>query len=112
MRKMDIRMNSQNPLNSLRFLSSMIYDILENNQNLTFNEKLNIQIISIALTMITDKILPKLLGNNPDMVKVFQELESILTQFEKTLNTLNSVNTVKDVGKVEAKEFAREADRK
>ena len=77
-----------NPLNSLRFLSSIISTILQNN-NLSFTDRLNLQIVGIALTILTDKILPKLLVNNQDMERIFNQLETTLTEFEKTLNNIN-----------------------
>ena len=78
-----------NPLNSLRFLSSIISTILQNNNNLQFSDRLNLQIVGIALTILTDKILPKLLANNQNMETIFNQLETTLTQFEKTLNNIN-----------------------
>ena len=78
-----------NPLNSLRFLSDMISTILQNNTTFSFSDRLNLQIVGIALTILTDKILPKLLANNPNMSTIFEQLETTLTQFEKTLNNIN-----------------------
>ena len=78
-----------NPLNSLRFLSNMIATILQHNNNLQFSDRLNLQIIGIALTILTDKILPKLLANNQNMETIFNQLETTLTQFETTLNNIN-----------------------
>lgn len=78
-----------NPLNSLRFLSSMISSILQTNNNLQFSDRLNLQIVGIALTILTDKILPKLLANNQNMEQIFNQLETSLKQFETTLNNIN-----------------------
>ena len=82
-----------NPLNSLRFLSNIIANILQNNSNLQFSERLNLQIVGIALTILTDKILPKLLANNQNMSTIFEQLETTLTQFETTLNNINLLQT-------------------
>ena len=82
-----------NPLNSLRFLSSIISSILQNNNNLSFSDRLNLQIVGIALTILTDKILPKLLANNQSMESIFNQLETTLTQFENTLNNINLLPT-------------------
>lgn len=82
-----------NPLNSLRFLSNSISIILQNNNNLQFSARLNLQIIGIALTILTDKILPKLLANNQSMEYIFEQLETTLTQFETTLNNINLLQT-------------------
>lgn len=82
-----------NPLNSLRFLSSMVSSILQNNNNLQFSDRLNLQIIGIALTILTDKILPKLLVNNQNMENIFEQLERTLKQFETTLNNINLLQT-------------------
>ena len=82
-----------NPLNSLRFLSGMISSILQTNNNLQFSDRLNLQIVGIALTILTDKVLPKLLANNQNMEAIFTQLETILTQFEKTLNNINLLQT-------------------
>ena len=81
-----------NPLNSLRFLSSIISTILQNN-NLSFSDRLNLQIVGIALTILTDKILPKLLANNQNMEAIFNQLETTLMQFETTLNNINLLQT-------------------
>lgn len=82
-----------NPLNSLRFLSGMISSILQTNNNLQFSDRLNLQIVGIALTILTDKVLPKLLANNQNMEAIFTQLETTLTQFEKTLNNINLLQT-------------------
>ena len=82
-----------NPLNSLRFLSGMIASILQNNTNLQFSDRLNLQIVGIALTILTDKVLPKLLANNQSMATIFEQLETTLTQFEETLNNINLLQT-------------------
>lgn len=82
-----------NPLNSLRFLSSMISNILQNNLNLSFSDRLNLQIVGIALTILTDKILPKLLANNQNIELILGQLETVLTQFENTLNNINLLPT-------------------
>ena len=82
-----------NPLNSLRFLSGMISTILQNNTNLQFSDRLNLQIVGIALTILTDKVLPKLLANNQSMATIFEQLETTLTQFEVTLNNINLLPT-------------------
>lgn len=82
-----------NPLNSLRFLSSMISSILQTNNNLQFSDRLNLQIVGIALTILTDKVLPKLLANNQNMEAIFAQLETTLTQFEETLNNINLLQT-------------------
>ena len=82
-----------NPLNSLRFLSNIIANILQNNTNLSFSDRLNLQIVGIALTILTDKILPKLLANNQNMSVIFTQLETTLTQFEETLNNINLLQT-------------------
>ena len=82
-----------NPLNSLRFLSSMISSILQNNTNLQFSDKLNLQIVGIALTILTDQILPKLLANNQNMEQIFNQLEITLKQFERTLSNINLLQT-------------------
>lgn len=82
-----------NPLNSLRFLSGMISTILQNNTNLQFSDRLNLQIVGIALTILTDKVLPKLLANNQNMATIFEQLETTLTQFEETLNNINLLQT-------------------
>ena len=82
-----------NPLNSLRFLSNIIASILQNNTTLSFSERLNLQIVGIALTILTDKILPKLLANNQNMSVIFTQLENTLTQFEETLNNINLLQT-------------------
>lgn len=82
-----------NPLNSFRFISSMIANILQNNPNLSFSERLNLQLVGIALTILTDKILPKLLANNQNMETIFNQLEITLKQFENTLNNINLLPT-------------------
>ena len=82
-----------NPLNSLRFLSGIISSILQNNNNLSFSDRLNLQIVGIALTILTDKILPKLLAINQNMETIFNQLEITLTQFETTLNNINLLPT-------------------
>ena len=71
----------------------MIYSILENNSNLDVNEQLNLQIVGMAITIITNKILPKLLSNNQEYVKMFEELYVTLQQFEQTLRNLNELKS-------------------
>ena len=71
----------------------MIYSILENNSNLDVNEQLNLQIVGMAITIITNKILPKLLSNNQEYVKTFDELYNTLQQFEQTLRNLNELKS-------------------
>ena len=71
----------------------MIYSILETNSNLDVNEQLNLQIVGMAITIITNKILPKLLSNNQEYVKTFEELYKTLQQFENTLGNLNEIKS-------------------
>ena len=84
---------TENPLSSLKYLEKMIYSILENNSNLDINEQLNLQIVGMAITVITNKILPKLLNNNQEYVKTFEELYNTLQQFEQTLRNLNELKS-------------------
>ena len=84
---------TSNPLNSLKYLEKMIYSILENNSNLDVNEQLNLQIVGMAITIITNKILPKLLSNNQEYVRTFEELYKTLQQFEQTLRNLNEIKS-------------------
>ena len=84
---------TNNPLNSLKYLEKMIYSILENNSNLDVNEQLNLQLVGVAITIITNKILPKLLSNNPEYVNIFYGLYNTLQQFEQTLRNLNELKS-------------------
>ena len=84
---------TSNPLSSLKYLEKMIYSILENNSNLDVNEQLNLQIVGMAITIITNKILPKLLSNNQHYVHTFEELYITLQQFEQTLRNLNELKS-------------------
>ena len=88
---------TSNPLSSLKYLEKIIYSILENNSNLDVNEQLNLQIVGVAMTIITNKILPKLLSNNQEYVKTFEELYNTLQQFEQTLRNLNKLKVDAEV---------------
>ena len=69
----------------------MINKVLASNNQLTIDQRGELQMVSLALSLFGEQILPKLIAKDQQLSRLFVSMAGILSGFEQVLKEIDSL---------------------